>query len=180
MKSASIRSSISERITVTLLWLRSIKYCKSINAWFLSYSSDSMLAYLTINFLLLVYADWSGHYSGTKLHFNGLLGSTLVSIGLNLKGVIKFLLFPFSINSVSVWLSILIPKSIINKILQSKMKIHLWILNYSSSRAWTNSITFNPANIKFVQLENAGLVNIWISNVMRLGQKDLNILLNEA
>lgn len=111
MKSASIRSYISDRTTITLLWLRSIKYCKRIKAWFLSYSSDSMLAYFTINFLLLTSAVWSGHYSGTKLHFKGLLGSVLVSIGLNLKGVRKLLLLPLSICYVSDWLSILMPKS---------------------------------------------------------------------
>jgi len=111
MKSAYIRSSISSLTTMTLLWLRSIIYCNKINAWFLSYSSDSMLAYFTIIFLFMIYADWSGHSSGTYVHFNLFYGRTLVMIGLNLNGVI-ILVWCWFINCYAyVWVSILTPKS---------------------------------------------------------------------
>jgi hypothetical protein len=49
-----------------------------------------MLAYFTIIFLFVVSADWSGHSSGTKAHFNLFYGSTRVMIGLNLNGVNTF------------------------------------------------------------------------------------------
>lgn len=51
------------------------------------------------------------------------------------------------------------------------------MLNYSSYRAWTSSITFSPASNKFVQVEKDCFVKIWISSVIRLGQKERNILL---
>lgn len=72
------------------------------------------------------------------------------------------------------------PKIYIRKILQSNTNNHLWMLNYSKSSAWTNSITFRPANNKLMQFENIVFVYIWISKVMRLGQKDRNILLRDV
>ena len=74
-----------------------------------------MLAYFTTILRLPGSTDWSGHTYGRNVHFSGFWGRTRVKIGLNLKGVNIFLEFPVSSCSASVWLSILIPKSMLWK-----------------------------------------------------------------